>query len=1304
MEDNVGKLRSLILILFVAVFITACGTGGGGTNTNNPDASDTTKPTVSQTSPANGATGVAINSSISVTFSEPIDPSTVTTSTFQVAGVTGALSVNGTTATFTPSSNLGNNTAYTVTLTTGVKDAAGNTMAAIYTCSFTTGAQADTTLPTVSSVSPANNATGTAVNAAVTATFSETMDVSTINSATFTLNQGSTPVSGTVTYSGITATFTPSSNLGYNTTYTVSVTNGVKDAAGNAMAAIYTCSFTTGAQADTTPPAVSSVSPANNATGTAVNAAVAATFSETMDASTINSTTFTLNQGSTPVSGNVTYSGTTATFTPSISLSYSTTYTATITTGANDVAGNAIASNYSWSYTSEVATASAPSAPTGVSASAGDTQATISWTAVTGATSYNIYWSTTAGVTTATGTKIAGVTSPYTHTGRTNGTTYYYIVTAVNTAGESAASSQASAMPLPPAPAAPTGVSASAGDAQAIISWTAVTGATSYNIYWSTTAGVTTATGTKIAGVTSPYTHTGRTNGTTYYYIVTAANTGGESTASSQVSATPLPPISAAPSGVTAAPGNTQTTINWSAVTGATSYNIYWSITTGVTTANGTKITGATSPYNHTGLTNGTTYYYIVTAVNLAGESAASTQVSATPNATYLMGGAIQGLPLALSVAAVTTPAGSIPGSLDGTGTGAQFQSPQGITTDGTNLYVADSANNKIRKVVIATGVVTTIAGSGVAGALDGTGTAATFYYPVGITTDGTNLYVTEYMNNKIRKIVIATGVVSTIAGSGVAGALDGTGTEATFRWLAGITTDGTSLYVVGGNNNIRKVVIATGVVTTIAGSGLSGSVDGTGTGAQFWNPQGITTNGTNLYVADSANNKLRKVVIATGVVTTIAGSGVAGALDGTGTVATFHAPVGITTDGTSLYVGDAWNNNIRKVVLVTGVVTTLAGSGAAGALDGTGTAATFGGPCPLTTDGTSLYVADTNNSKIRKIAVPQQGGAVQGAPLNLTNTVSTFAGSGTSGSFDGTGTAATFSWPAGITTDGTNLYVADRFNHNIRKVVIATGVVTTIAGSGVAGSLDGTGTAATFNYPKGITTDGTNLYVADEQNNKIRKVVIATGVVTTIAGSGTQGALDGTGTAATFYFPEGITTDGTNLYVTDTYNHKIRKIVIATGAVTTIAGSGTSGTLDGTGTAATFNGPVGITTDGTNLYVADWANNKIRKVVTATGVVTTIAGSGTSSALDGTGTAATFNQPQGITTDGTNLYVADWVNNKIRKIVIATGVVSTIAGSGVAGLLDGTGTAATFNQAIGITSDGMSLYVAEILNIRKIQ
>lgn len=135
-----GKLRSLILLLFVVVFITACGAGGdGGTNTNNPGASDTTKPTVSQTSPANGVTGVAVNSAISVTFSEAIDPSTVTTSTFQVAGVTGPVSVNGTTATFTPSSNLGYNTPYTVTLTTGVKDTAGNTMAANYTWSFTTG-------------------------------------------------------------------------------------------------------------------------------------------------------------------------------------------------------------------------------------------------------------------------------------------------------------------------------------------------------------------------------------------------------------------------------------------------------------------------------------------------------------------------------------------------------------------------------------------------------------------------------------------------------------------------------------------------------------------------------------------------------------------------------------------------------------------------------------------------------------------------------------------------------------------------------------------------------------------------------------------------------------------------------------------------------------------------------------------------------------------------------------------------------------------------------------------------------------
>jgi predicted phage tail protein len=179
-------------------------------------------------------------------------------------------------------------------------------------------------------------------------------------------------------------------------------------------------------------------------------------------------------------------------------------------------------------------------------------------------------------------------------------------------------------------------VSATGGANKTTISWTAVSGATSYNIYWSNTAGVTTATGTRIAGASSPYVHTSLSAGATYYYVVTALNSVGESGASTQASATTSPPppaVPAAPTGVTATGGVNQVSVSWAAVSGATSYNLYWSRKSGVTTATGTKITGATSPYVQTGLTDSTAYYYIVTAVNSSGESASSAQVTATTNA-----------------------------------------------------------------------------------------------------------------------------------------------------------------------------------------------------------------------------------------------------------------------------------------------------------------------------------------------------------------------------------------------------------------------------------------------------------------------------------------------------------------------------------------------------------------------------------------------------------------------------------------------------------------------------------------------
>ena len=289
-----------------------------------------------------------------------------------------------------------------------------------------------------------------------------------------------------------------------------------------------------------------------------------------------------------------------------------------------------------------------------------------------------------------------------------------------------------------------------------------------------------------------------------------------------------------------------------------------------------------------------------------------------------------------------------------------------------------------------------------------------------------------------------------------------------------------------------------------------------------------------NLYVLDSANHTIRKVTPA-GEVTTFAGSGSSGSDDGTGTAASFNNPTGVAVDGDgNLYVADTYNSTIRKVTPA-GVVTTFAGSGSYGSDDGTGTAASFANPRGVAVDGDgNLYVADTNNHSIRKVT-----------PAGV---VTTFAGSGSSGSDDGTGTAASFNEPQGVAVGGDgNLYVADIYNHSIRKVTPA-GEVTTFAGSGSSGSDDGTGTAASFNYPRGVAFDGDgNLYVADAGNRTIRKVTPA-GEVTTLAGSaGSQGSINGIGPAARFVYPTGVAFGGDgNLYVIDSNDSKIRKVTPA--------------------------------------------------------------------------------------------------------------------------------------------------------------
>jgi hypothetical protein len=311
---------------------------------------DLTKPTVTLTDPVNNATGVLLNKVIIVTFSKPMDPPTLNYLTFTLnqgtTSVAGTVTYTGTTASFTPASNLAYSQVYTGTVKTGAKDPAGNAIAANYTFSFTTADAPDLTLPMVNSTDPLTNATGIVSNKVVTLTFSEAMTASTINGTTFTLKQGTTLVSGNVAYSGTTATFTPTNGLAASTTYTATINTGAKDLAGNALAANIVWTFTTGASSS-----VTLTDPANVATGVSIYKVVTATFSVPMNQSTINSNTFTVKQGTTSVTGVVTYSGSTASFTPSNNLLPGTGYTATITSGAKNADGFPLANDYVWSFT-----------------------------------------------------------------------------------------------------------------------------------------------------------------------------------------------------------------------------------------------------------------------------------------------------------------------------------------------------------------------------------------------------------------------------------------------------------------------------------------------------------------------------------------------------------------------------------------------------------------------------------------------------------------------------------------------------------------------------------------------------------------------------------------------------------------------------------------------------------------------------------------------------------------------------------------------------------------------------------------
>jgi len=478
--------------------------------------------------------------------------------------------------------------------------------------------------------------------------------------------------------------------------------------------------------------------------------------------------------------------------------------------------------------------------------------------------------------------------------------------------------------------------------------------------------------------------------------------------------------------------------------------------------------------------------------------------------------------------------------------------------------------------------------------------------------------------------------------------------------------------------------------------------------------PSGVGADAAgNVYITDYYNHRIRKVTAATGLITTVAGTGTAGFQGeaGPATTARLYYPIGMSVDNAgNVYFGDSSNHRIRKLTIATGVLTTVAGSGNAtyGGDGGQAPAAQLYAPTGIAVDAAgNLYIADQNNHRIRKVAPPTQ--ALQ---------ITTLAGNGTAG-YDGDGglaPAAKLYFPTGVGVDGAgNVYVTDYYNHRVRKITAATGVITTVAGTGVAGFLGegGPATAARLYYPVGIAVDGAgNLYIADGNNHRIRKVTAATGVITTVAGSGTAGSLGdgGVATAAQLYTPSAVAVDAAgNLYIADANNHKIRKVTAATGIISTLAGTGTAGYLgDGApATMANLSSPQGVAVDGAgNVFIADVNNQRVRKVTAATGNITTIAGNGLQGLLGEyvLATEARLYYPAGVTVDAAgNVYIADWANDRVRKVAAGTGILSTIAGStqGFGGD-GGAGPAAQLNQPYSVAVDaGGNLYIADEYNHR---
>ena len=594
-------------------------------------------------------------------------------------------------------------------------------------------------------------------------------------------------------------------------------------------------------------------------------------------------------------------------------------------------------------------------------------------------------------------------------------------------------------------------------------------------------------------------------------------------------------------------------------------------------------------------------------------------------------------------------------------------QTPNALAVIADTVYVCDGLWSAIRAIDLPTGQERVVA----------TGLAD----PVDVAADfAGNLFIVDYSNHRILKLD-AYGSISTVAGNGLRG-FSGDGGQATAAQLDtpnGVFVDAFGALFIADTNNARiRRVEPDGTIRTVAGSGLAGfgGDGGPSTVAMLNVPSGVhVDDGGNLYIADTANHCIRRVDQA-GTITTVAGVGRAGFSGDGGPARSAHlqSPFGVFVDRQgAVWVPDFGNERLRRVA-TDGTIATVAGTGTPGFAGdgGPAIAAQLRGPTEVGEDADgNLYVSDLGNRRVRRITPDGR--------------IDTLAGNGTPGFSGDAGPArsAQLLLPSDVCVDERNTYIADTRNHRIRRIDERE-IITTAAGNGRAG-FGGDGAAAlaaTLNQPASVISDRAGgIFFADKGNHRIRRVY-ANGRIATIAGTGTAGDAPDGGTADAIPLngPTGLAlSESGELWIADTLNHRIRRLNLD-GTVSLVAGAGTPGYSGDAGSArlAHLNTPLAVALAASgDLYIADSGNNRIRRI-DGRGIITTVAGTGTPrfGGDDGPATEAQLNGPSGLAFDAAgNLYVVDALNRRIRK-VDGTGVITTIAGDGTAGLSGDSGPA----------------------------